>query len=575
MMRYPVLQTVFFFCTALSLQAAEVGLISDHWVASDALGRELPTHSVVGDRRADKAVGVFYFVWNGNHAQAVYDISKILKQAPSKRQWGPEHATHFACEPEVGYFHSSDPWVLRRDMQMLANADVDFIYLDVTNNLLYRDTVDALLSVIHEMRGQGIPAPKVAFLTNAGSGRCMNVLHDRYYNNPAFADLWFDWEGRPLIFGKMDDPVLRNDVAEAFTIKRSWAWTAARTTPNEWQWLDTWPQDYGWSASPGVADQLPVSTASHASNSTGKSFHQGRQPSVGPDYMTADTHRGLFFEEQWTRAHEVDPKVLMITQWNEWIAMRFIKQELPKIYAGRPPLQDGSWFVDVLTPEFSRDIAPMRGGYTDNYYYQMLAHIRRYKGLAAPPARAAERPIRIDGRFDDWVEVRENHHDPIGDTQHRHFRGTDPATIYTNSFGRNDLLATAVVESGQELAFMVRTAADLTPHTDPRWMVLLIDRDQNKDSGWQGYDLALNWRALSPSESRSATWVDGAWVESGTIAIGYQGKQLELSVPNQLFPRTPGAGLDFKWVDNVSLNAVDSLFLEGDVAPDRRFNFRY
>ena len=44
---------------------------------------------------------------------------------------------------------------------------------------------------------------------------------------------------------------------------------------------------------------------------------------------------------------------------------------------------------------------------------------------------------------------------------------------------------------------------------------------------------------------------------------------------NSLFPRTTGQGFDFKWIDNVSLESVESLFLEGDVAPDRRFNFRY
>ena len=40
-------------------------------------------------------------------------------------------------------------------------------------------------------------------------------------------------------------------------------------------------------------------------------------------------------------------------------------------------------------------------------------------------------------------------------------------------------------------------------------------------------------------------------------------------------PRDPGRGFDFKWADNIRLDSVESLFLEGDVAPDRRFNYRY
>ena len=42
-----------------------------------------------------------------------------------------EKETHFGFEPEYGYFHASDPWVLRHDMQMLANADVDFLFIDL------------------------------------------------------------------------------------------------------------------------------------------------------------------------------------------------------------------------------------------------------------------------------------------------------------------------------------------------------------------------------------------------------------------------------------------------------------
>ena len=87
--------------------------------------------------------------------------------------------------------------------------------------------------------------------------------------------------------------------------------------------------------------------------------------------------------------------------------------------------------------------------------------------------------------------------------------------------------------------------------------------------------LAINWNATSRSESAVAKWLDGKWKVSGNVVIGYQGKHLEISVPNSFFPRNMGQGFDFKWVDNASLKSIESLFLEGDVAPDRRFNFQY
>jgi len=435
-----------------------------------------------------------------------------------------------------------------------------------------------LLKVIKQMRGEGIPAPGVVFMTNAKSGKTMNRIYDRFYTNPKNKGLWFEWEGRPLIFGIKDDKVLRRELKDYFTVKRSWAWTASKTKPDHWQWLDTYPQDYGWNKSPDIPEQITVSAAAHAATSTGKSYHNGKQPAIAPDYTTKLSHQGLFFEEQWKRAHEVDPKVVMISGWNEWIAGRFIRKPGNRHYqsrfAGRTPFPDGTTFVDAFNAEFNRDVAPMRGGYTDTYYYQMVGHIRRFKGVSAPPQRPKPREIQIDGKFNDWQGIA-FYKDPQGDTMHRSFRGTDPSTTYTNNFGRNDILSASVVEATKQVNFMVSTADDLTPHSDEHWMVLLIDTDQKKETGWEGYDLAVNWKSISASESTCAKWINGKWKIEGRVAMGYKGKHLELAVPNSYFPRGPNQGFEFKWVDNVRMKSVESLFLQGDVAPDRRFNFRY
>lgn len=562
-----------------TLHADENERYADHWVATDALGRTLPSHDETGARRSAKYIGIFYFVWVGNHTPKVYDISKIMKNDSKNPQWGPVTATHFWGEPEQGYFHASDPWVIRRDMQMLVNADVDFLYLDTTNTWIYENTVEALLKVIHQMRSEGIPAPGVVFTTNTASGKTINRIYDHFYTNPENKDLWFEWDGMPLIFGIKEDPELRKELRDFFTIKRSWAWTKARTEPDHWQWQDTYPQDYGWSSSPKIPEQISVSTASHAANSIGKSYHNEKQPPVRADYTTEFTHLGLHFEEQWKRAHEVDPKVVMIGGWNEWVAGRAIRklgdQNYLPLFAGRPPFQDGTTFVDVFSAEFTRDIAPMNSGYTDSYYYQMVSHIRRFKGMDPPPKRPAPRPIVIDGKFDDWFDVPVNYLDPPGDTMHRKFRGTDPNTTYINTFGRNDILSTRALEDRNHVHFMVSTANDLVSHTNAFWMTLLIDTDQNTGTGWEGYDLAVNWKTVSSSESTYAIWKDAKWKMKGKVKFGYRGKHLEISVPNSLFQREPSKGFDFKWVDNCRLETVKSLFTEGDAAPDRRFNFRY
>jgi hypothetical protein len=54
---------------------------SDTWVATDALGRSVPTHEEVGIPRRDRTVGIFYFLWlRGDRRGGPYDIAEILRK---------------------------------------------------------------------------------------------------------------------------------------------------------------------------------------------------------------------------------------------------------------------------------------------------------------------------------------------------------------------------------------------------------------------------------------------------------------------------------------------------------------
>lgn len=560
---------------AAESQSASNPYPSDQWVATDALGRDITTYEDAGPPRPGKLAGMFYFVWVGNHTQKARDITHILKNTPENRQWGEENSFHFWGEPEYGYFHASDPWVIRHDMQMLSNAKIDFIFFDVTNALIYLDTVKRILQVSSTMREEGIRTPDVCFLTNSASGRTMNVIYDEIYAKRLHPDLWFHWQKKPLIMGKADDPELRPEVRDFFTIKRSWAWTRTKETPDHWQWLDRYPQDYGWSESPDIPEQITVSTAHHPQTPLGKSYHEGAQPDVNENYLTPFTERGLQFEEQWSRAHDIDPQIVMVTQWNEWIAQRFIWDDGDGFYAGRPIRNGDSYFVDVFTREFNRDIAPMKGGYTDNYYYQLISHVRKFKGMQAPQKRPEPKPIAINGEFSDWHDITTKHLDPPGDTMHRHFRGTDSQTIYTNQSGRNDIIESRVVRDEKSVYFHAKTREALTPHTDPNWMLLLIDSDQDSGTGWEGFDLLVNRGIESASQSSLERWDGQSWTFLEHCPFAYAGDQLELSLPLHHIEDID-TGFDFKWADNPShLNDITAFFLDGDAAPDRRFKFRY
>ena len=103
--------------------------------AEDRLGRKLPMAGDVPARRKDRYVGMFYFVWlNQLGTDGPYDVEKILKQDPTAAMnenhplWGPINGTaHHWGEPLFGYYFSRDEWVIRKHIEMLSYADIDFL----------------------------------------------------------------------------------------------------------------------------------------------------------------------------------------------------------------------------------------------------------------------------------------------------------------------------------------------------------------------------------------------------------------------------------------------------------------
>jgi len=555
----------------------------DNWVATDALGRQVPSYEQIGAKRSNKKIGVFYYVWHGAHGDKVYNIKEIIEKYPSdplsasNPNWGSIGDCHFWGEPETGYHRAEDPWVIRRDLQMLSNAKVDFIYIDVTNGVTYLETIKKLCEISMQMRKEGIYTPQVVFTTHSYSGRMMNEIFDEFYANSLFKDLWFKWNGKPVMLGDEADPELRADVKNFFTIKYCWAWTKTKAQPNHWQWLDGYPQNYGWSVNKNIPEQIPVSVAQHPGTTRGTSYRNLVEPPVNEQYLTEFTGQGLQFAEQWSKAFEVDPPVIMVTQWNEWFAQRNIWTQGDGIYGGRPIKNGDSYFVDAFTEEFNRDMAPMKGGHTDNYYYQLISNIRKYKGMAAPQVYSVATTINTDGDFSDWAAVTPLFKDPFGDVMHRNFRGYDPAVTLNNTTGRNDIIESRATYDNSNIYFYVKTVQALTPSSDPNWMLLFINTDKNKATGWEGYDYVVNMGVKSETETTLKQWNGLVWTNEVPIHYKFAGNEMELSLPRaSVMMDNAIPAFYFHWADNPQqLNDITTFFTDGESAPDRRFNYNF
>jgi hypothetical protein len=109
-------------------------------------------------------------------------------------------------------------------------------------------------------------------------------------------------------------------------------------------------------------------------------------------------------------------------------------------------------------------------------------------------------------------------------------------------------------------------------------MLLFIDSDNNPRTGWLGYDLVVNRRRSGAGKTLVEKNVGGTyeWSRLGEVPFARASKELELAVPlSALAASRSPAVLDFKWADNIQQTGDWSDFtLNGDAAPDDRFNYR-
>jgi len=548
--------------------------LADTWVATDGVGRALPLNDTTGPVKPNRTVGIFYFLWNEGQGP-VYDLTKITVANPQNPIYGPEHAFHHWGEPLFGYYKQDDRYVLRKHMQMLTDAGVDVLLLDVTNALTYDSVRDSLLAVMDEMNALGQRTPTLAFLANSSSASTVEHLYQTFYKPGKGRAHWAKWLGKPLLLAPSDG--LSAEVTGFFTIRHSWAWTKGQAWfgdgRDKWPWLDHSPQTPGWHDSPATPEQITVTTAEHPITPIGRSFHAGSQPPADQ----CRSAEGLYFAEQWQRALEVAPPFVMITGWNEWIAQRFIDPKGDMSMGGVKLKPGGTFFVDTFSAEFSRDIEPMKGGFGDAYYYQMVANIRKYKGTRALPEVKAV-PITIDGKFGDWADALPVFRDTLGDTAHRDHPGWQQQPPFSNNSGRNDIATAKVSADKDNVYFYVSTSAPLTAPTDPAWMLLFIDADNNPKTGWLGYDFVINRSNVRPGVTTLECNDGGGyhWKSVADVQFRAVGNELELAIPRAALGITsPSFTLDFKWADNIQQSGDWSDFtLNGDAAPNDRFNFR-
>ncbi|MCP4310711.1 MAG: T9SS type A sorting domain-containing protein [Bacteroidetes bacterium] len=346
---------------------------------------------------------------------------------------------------------------------------------------------------------------------------------------------------------------------------------------DHWGWLEASPQHgYGPKAeggfemsTVGVAQNASDASGGHASgfNKTGtygRSYTRSEGQNPDPDAYL----KGLNFQEQWDGVFDIDPDLIFITGWNEWIGGRHFNWDVQPFA-----------FVDIYNAEKSRDIEPAKswGSKGDVYYMQLINNVRKFKGMQKPDKVSSLKTIDLEDTGS-WTGVMPEYLSYKGNTLHRDHPGQGPELVYTNNTGRNDIIAAKVARDETFVYFYVETDSVLTDKSDPGWMRLYIDLDRDKATGWEGYDFIINRSSPTDSvlvEKSTSGW---EWAPAGKAEYTVNEKSLVMKIEFSILGLDSGERLnfEFKWSDNMQEDGnIMDFYVNGDVAPGARFNYVY
>ena len=222
------------------------------------------------------------------------------------------------------------------EAEMLADAAIDCVYLDCTNgSFIWEYSLRALLKTWAEAKKDGVKVPKIVFLlpftANADSKTSLINLYNKFYSKAEYADMWFHWQGKPLIMAYPDNlgtTGVEKEIRNYFTFRPGQPdYVAGPRASQQWGWLEVYPT-HAFNTTNGRAEQCVVGVAQNARaasgghccaftlpNTYGRSYSKTKGFDTRPDAYLY----GWNFQEQWDRAiDEIKPRMIFITGWNEW-----------------------------------------------------------------------------------------------------------------------------------------------------------------------------------------------------------------------------------------------------------------
>jgi hypothetical protein len=300
-----------------------------------------------------RKVGLAYTTW---HRESIWD-----------RYWGT---------PELGKYLSNDRSVIRQHGLWLADAGVDFVFIDWSNDIDYEygktrdkpvfDMIEKTVPIIFEEWASIENAPRICIMlgfphkieafTDGRLQRKVDQVYDMFISNPETRDQYHVYLGKPLIMVYAGTPSpFRNGPPQFFDERFTFRFLTGFITeqPNlrddnlwskygNWSWEDRGDQTY--TMLDGEPETCTVVAASRA---------QRKDDPDDPKHVPAiGRNNGETFKARWRRADSLGVQNVLVVSWNEWVTSEQPSAELSKDL--EPSLEHGRFYLDLLREEIAK-----------------------------------------------------------------------------------------------------------------------------------------------------------------------------------------------------------------------------
>jgi N-sulfoglucosamine sulfohydrolase len=315
------------------------------------LGASSPAYPPVPP--AERLVGLAYTTWH-------------TSEDWRERGWGT---------PELGFYRSDDRRVIRQHGEWLADAGVDFVFVDWSNNVnfdpakrrtpgvfnMIEDATTALFEEWSQIEG----APKICIMAGVTGhpaavhdGRLqakVDQIHQQYLARPEFCRMYQEHDGKPLLILYVNTPSpFQKGVPTwkdpRFTVRWMTGYIAQQPALYDnarqiskygfWSWEERGDQSYTVHQGRPEAMTVVASWRDH---------DKGQQP---PAWSTGGRRGGETFRQRFARAGQIGVKLALVVSWNEWTHGEQPSAEFSKDL--EPSREHGRFYLQLLKEEIAR-----------------------------------------------------------------------------------------------------------------------------------------------------------------------------------------------------------------------------